>query len=178
MEGWSMCRKRRLVPSIQTSCGRWRRIIRHIWRLVSWFEAMEKPRFDGNHFGRLGITNIPLVQYPKCRRYNSEVTLWHVYDIDRDCRKKTPKVYGNRILTFIPVFCWAHLNISTSKTTPLQSRTHVKKLKAMLMFDNGVHNWHLGSRGKPPWSWTAKAPKKASGCQSSLNQPPCFQELR
>lgn len=174
MKGWSMCRKRRLVPSILTSCGRWLRIIRHIWRLVSW-------RSHVASFWWFVLDGWVSPTSPKCRGYHY-CKLWgNIMTCLRYwlwLQEKNAKSISEQNPYFHPQSLWHIFEEHMEKTTKhLQSRTRVKKPKAMLMFDNGVHNWHPWLSFHPPEVEHSRSPWKATGCQSSRNQPPFVQEL-
>ena len=147
MEGWSMCRKRRLVPSILTSCGRWPRIIRHIWRLVSWrsdvamfwwfvLDDWVSPISSWYPSGTVSqVVQVPLLQalrYHYCKLWGNIITcLWYRLWL----QKSTQECIYIYIYMFIsdqnpyfhPIVSWEHLwTAHLKKKTPLQNSCQKK----------------------------------------------------
>ena len=149
MKGWSMCRKRRLVPSILTSCGRWLRIIRHIWRLVSWrshvasfwwfvldgWVSPTSPKCRGYHYCKLWGNIMTCLRYwlwlqeKKRQKYigtesllSSPVSLAHLW---RAHGKKQQNISNPELASKNPRLCWCSTMESTTGTlgshfTPLK----------------------------------------------------------
>ena len=122
MKGWSMCRKRRLVPSILTSCGRWLRIIRHIWRLVSWrshvatfwwfvldgWVSPTSPKCRGYHYCKLWGNIMTCLRYwlwlqeknaksiSEQNPYFHPKSLWHIFEEHMEKNNKTSPIQNSR----------------------------------------------------------------------------------